>query len=70
MLRRYQASVVLDSGYEHQSSAREEWLSALELEGATVIQAEQGQRLMLDGGDNDRGAEPATATAKGDVFRT
>ena len=47
VLRRYQASAVLDNRYEHRSSAREEWLSALELEGATVIQAEQGQRLML-----------------------
>ena len=43
VLRRYQASAVLDNGYEHQSMAREEWLSTLELEGATVIQAEQGQ---------------------------
>ena len=49
VLRRYEASAVLDNGYEHRSSAREEWLSALELEGATVIQAEQGQRLTLDG---------------------
>ena len=49
VLRRYEASAVLDNGYEHQSSIREEWLSALELEGATVIQAEQGQRLTLDG---------------------
>ncbi len=49
VLRRYEASAVLDNGYEHPSSAREEWLSTLELEGATVIQAEQGQRLMLDG---------------------
>ena len=47
VLRRYQASAVLDNRYEHRSSTREEWLSALELEGATVIQAEQGQRLML-----------------------
>ena len=47
VLRRYQASAVLDNGYEHRSSTREEWLSALGLEGATVIQAEQGQRLML-----------------------
>ena len=49
VLRRYQASAVLDNGYEHRSSTREEWLSILELEGATVIQAEQGQRLMLGG---------------------
>ena len=49
VLRRYQASAVLDNGYERRSSIREEWLSALELEGATVIQAEQGQRLVLDG---------------------
>ena len=49
VLRRYQASAVLDNGYERQSSAREEWLSALETEDATVIQAEQGQRLTLGG---------------------
>ena len=49
VLRRYQASAVLDNGYEHSSSAREEWLNALELEDAVIIQAEQGQRLMLGG---------------------
>ena len=49
VLRRYQASAVLDNGYEHQSMARAEWLSTLELEGATVIQAEQGQELVLGG---------------------
>ena len=53
VLRRYQASAVLDNGYEHSSSAREEWLSALELEGATIIQAEQGQEVGAGRGDND-----------------
>ena len=47
VLRRYRVAVILDNPYAYDSSLREEWRSLVEAEGATVLQAWEGQEVML-----------------------